>query len=136
MPIWTLFAISSLVCYGFWAITSKLTTQYIDPTASLIYVMVGNAITFLLLAGSTHVSWSLHPQGIGLGILTGILQYFAFFCFLEALSKGPLSLVSILVALYPLISALFGILVLQETLTLKQGMGVGLAIAAVVLLTT
>lgn len=134
MPIWTLSAVSSFVCYGLWTITSKLTTQYIDPTVALMYVIIGNTITFLVLVLLTDVPWSFYPQGVGLGILTGILQHFAFFFYLVALSKGPLSWVSVMVGLYPALSVLFGTLVLQEALTLKQGVGVGLAIAAVVLI--
>jgi len=134
MPIWALSAISSLVCYGLWTITKKLSIQYIDPKVALLYVIFGEAITFILVATLTPMPWSLQPQGVGLALLTGVLQYFALFFFLMALSQGSLSLVSIMVALYPVISIIFGTLVLDEPLTLRQGMGVGLAIAAVVLI--
>ncbi|MEB3232119.1 MAG: EamA family transporter [Leptolyngbyaceae bacterium] len=134
MPIWALSAISSLVCYGLWTITNKLSIQYIDPKVALLYVIFGEAITFILVATLTPMPWSLQPQGVGLALLTGVLQYFALFFFLMALSQGSLSLVSIMVALYPVISIIFGTLVLDEPLTLRQGMGVGLAIAAVVLI--
>jgi len=134
MPIWALSAISSLVCYGLWTITNKLSIQYIAPKVALLYVIFGEAITFILVATLTPMPWSLQPQGVGLALLTGVLQYFALFFFLMALSQGSLSLVSIMVALYPVISIIFGTLVLDEPLTLRQGMGVGLAIAAVVLI--
>lgn len=134
MPIWVFSAIGSLVCYGLWTVTSKLTTQYIDPKAALIYVIGGEAIAFLVLVVATDMPWSFQLQGVGFGMLTGVLQYFALLFFLAALSRGPLSLVAIMVALYPAFSIVFGTLVLQEVLTLKQGIGIGLAIAAVVLI--
>jgi transporter family protein len=76
----------------------------------------------------------IHPRGIALGITTGILGFLGALFFLLAVSEGPLSLIAIWTALSPVISILLAILVLNEPITLQQGVGIIFALAAILLI--
>ncbi|NEP52146.1 MAG: EamA family transporter [Moorea sp. SIO3C2] len=51
--------------------------------------------------------------------------------YIKAISKGSIAIVSTLSALYPLVVILLGLVVLHETLTLKQTIGIGFALVAI-----
>jgi bacterial/archaeal transporter family protein len=65
--------------------------------------------------------------------MTGMLGFLGAFCFLNAVSTGPVTLVATLSALYPAISVLLAVFWLHEPVTLRQGIGIALAFAAMVL---
>ncbi|WP_267872057.1 MULTISPECIES: EamA family transporter [Moorena] len=55
---------------------------------------------------------------------------------MKAVSKGSMAIVSTLSALYPLVVIVLGLVVLHETLTLKQMIGIGFALVAIALIAT
>ncbi|WP_353737175.1 EamA family transporter [Moorena sp. SIO3B2] len=56
--------------------------------------------------------------------------------YIKAVSKGSMAIVSTLSALYPLVVIVLGLVVLHETLTLKQMIGIGFALVAIALIAT
>lgn len=57
-------------------------------------------------------------------------------CFLAAVSKGPLSLIAPLTALYPALAIVLSIVILNEPIAPRQGLGILLSLAAIVLIST
>ena len=78
----------------------------------------------------------IHPKGVFLAITTGILGFAGALCFLYAASKGPISLIAVLSALYPLIAIVLAIIFLNETISIKQGLGILLGLVAMILIAT
>ena len=78
----------------------------------------------------------IHPKGVLLAVLTGLLGFAGALCFLYAALKGPISLVAVLSALSPIITVLLAMFFLNETITIKQGLGIVLGLGAVVLIAT
>ena len=72
---------------------------------------------------------------LGLALLAGILDAVANLAFLLASRHGLLSLSSVITALYPAGTVLLAVLVLKERTGAVQRVGLGIAAAAVVLLT-
>lgn len=56
--------------------------------------------------------------------------------YIKAVSKGSVAIVSTLSALYPLVVIALASVLLQETLTLKQAIGIGFALVAIALIAT
>ena len=56
--------------------------------------------------------------------------------FLYAASKEPISLVAILSALYPVIAVVLAMIFLKESISVKQGLGVALALGSMILIVT
>lgn len=56
--------------------------------------------------------------------------------YLVAVSKGPLALVAPITALYPVGAIILGLIFLGEAITAKQGLGIGLSLVAIYLIST
>lgn len=133
MNAWLLPTLGALLCWGLWGFIPKLTTQFLSPKSAIVYEVVGGMILGTVVLFSLHLRPEVHPKGIALAISTGMLGFLGAFCFLNAVMRGPVTLVATLSALYPVVSILLASLFLHETMTLRQGLGIALAIVAVIL---
>jgi transporter family protein len=136
LPPWFWFAAVVLITWGVVGLLQKLSTNCISAESALIWLVVG----FLILApvfypGKALFSYSTRS-------LVYILASAAFnatgaWALLAGMkSGGKASLVVPLTALYPLVVVLVAPLILRESISLLQGVGVACALAAVVLLST
>ncbi len=75
------------------------------------------------------------PLPLGLLVLAGVLDVAGNLFFLIAVQSGRLDVAAALVALYPAITALLARWISDEQLTRQQVVGVGVAVAAIVLIT-
>jgi len=73
-------------------------------------------------------------EAIGIGIMMGILNFFGFYAFLEALTRGPLSVITMITGMHFVIAILLSAWLFHEKLTLRRGVGLGLTLLAVVVL--
>jgi drug/metabolite transporter (DMT)-like permease len=107
-------------------------------TESGFWPLVGARAVTIPLGFLLHRSLepSAHPDGSGLGWVAaaGLFDMGANLLVAAALQRGPLGIVSVLSSLYPVMTALVAVVMLRERLSLVQGMGVVLAMVAVVLL--
>lgn len=126
-------ALLSLLFYGLWGFFPKLAVGHLDPRSALLYQLSGTAVVVLLglLLGPTLQFNARGAAGAALMGVSGALG--SLFMFL-ALGRGRASVVVTLTALYPLVTLLLAFLILKEPITLKQGLGMLLALAAMALL--
>jgi len=136
MQSWFLWTILSLVTFGFWGFFPKLAVQYINPQSALIYQVVGGVLVGIVVMAMVGLRPETHPLGILFAVLTGITGVLGTLFYYSAASRGQISIVVSLTALYPLITILLAIIFLHETLNPKQVVGLGFAIGAIVLLAT
>jgi len=73
-------------------------------------------------------------SAIVIGVVMGLLNFFGFYAFLVALSSGPLSAIALMTGMHFVIAILLSVLIYREAMTLRRGLGLGLAILAVILL--
>lgn len=135
MQSWMLPTLGAFLLWGFWAFIPKVTTQHIDSQSAIVYEVLGGLILGAIVLTSINFQLNSNPIGISLAMLTGLLGAGGAFCFLNAVSQGPVALVASLSALYPVISIFLANLILHETITLQQSIGIGLALLAVILVT-
>jgi transporter family protein len=69
-----------------------------------------------------------------LSVVAGLLGSFGGLCFVHSVSKGKASVVITMTALYPLVTIILSSLFLREAITVKQGIGIVLALLAMLLL--
>jgi transporter family protein len=67
-------------------------------------------------------------------LLVGATLVGGLYTFYMALSSGKASIVVPLTALYPIVTVVLSFLILKESITLTQGLGVVLAIVSIILL--
>ncbi len=134
MREWLLFSFLTLLFWGLWAFFPRFAVVYIHPRSMAVYQTVGQivAVAALLLFTTWNVEW--HPLGALYAALTGVFGVTGFFFYSLALQKGNASVVTALTSLYPLIAVVLFFLIFREVVTMKQGIGIAMALGAVVLL--
>ncbi|MCS6954939.1 MAG: DMT family transporter [Candidatus Calescibacterium sp.] len=135
---WLIFSVISLVLWGISGFFMKVATFKLDPRIAFIFQSTGVLIVASMVFFSTMgiLKNSLSPDlklYIISGLLAGLTGGLGTFFLLKAYEKGNLATVTVLTALYPVISVLLGIIILKEKLTLTQIIAIILSLVAIVL---
>ena len=131
---WFWFAMITIFAWGIVGLLQKLSTNFISAESSLIWLGVG----FLLVEpfvnpGKTLFSYS--NVNIAWALLSGVLNALGAWALFAALkSGGKASIVAPFTALYPLVVIALAPVVLHESITRLQIVGVACALVAVVCL--
>lgn len=134
MHSWFLWTLLAMVTFGAWGFFPKLAVSYISPQSAIIYQVLGGLFVGIVSLAILNFKPETHPMGIVYAFLTGITGVLGTLFYYAAASRGQISIVVSLTALYPLITILLAIIFLHETLVLKQVIGLCFAVAAIVLL--
>ncbi len=136
MSQWLVPSSVAFLLWGVWAFLPKLTMQYINPKSAVVYEALGGLLVALAVLAFVGFRPETHARGMALALITGALGLLGAFGYLYAVSKGPVALISTMTALYPIITIMLAYLVLGEPITIKQGIGLILALVAIVLITS
>ena len=136
MKAWILPALTALGLWGLWGFLPKIATRYIDPKSALVLQAIGSMLVGfgVLITLRDHFQWQ--ATGAFWAILTGVFGMLGSLFFLRAVSRGKISAVVTVTALYPLISIILALIFLKEPFGLKQGLGVLCALTALILFST
>ena len=134
LPPWFGYAAILLISWGVVGIFQKLATNGISAESTLVLLIVG----FLLFEPFVYPGNALFhysTRGLAYGLIGGLLNNLgAWGLFAAMKSGGKASIVAPFTALYPLIVVILAPLILHESVTLLQGIGVGCSLVAVILL--
>lgn len=135
MTTWLPAALFALFNFGLWGLFTKLTINHIDSRSALVYqtmgVLIIGCLTYTLLGFKTAVNL----KGVSFGLLTGITYGLGCLFYFIAADKGKIETVVTLTALYPLITIILSYILFREAISLKQCIGIVLALFAIFLLT-
>lgn len=131
---WILPALATFVFWGLWGFLPKITTRYLSPRSAVLYEVIGGLLFGIVAIGIFRFRPDYHPVGTALGLITGTIGFLGAFAFLQAVSAGRVSLVVSFTALYPALSILLAVIFLGESISLRQGVGVILALIAMLLI--
>ena len=132
---WIWFAAIALVFWGITGVTQKLATNKISSELSFIWFAYAMLAISGMLALFVPIHWHVKPLIFWAAVAGGTLNGLGALTSFTALeSGGKASVVISLISLYPLVTVAFAFTVLHERLTPGQGIGVGLAIVAAILL--
>ncbi len=136
IPPWFWFAAVVLISWGIVGLLQKLSTNYISAESSLIWLVVGFFLLQPLLYPG-RVVFGYSARGLTWALLSGVFNALGAWALFAAMKNGgKASIVSPLTALYPLVVVLVAPLILHESITRMQGVGVVCALVAVLLLST
>ena len=136
MKTWIIPICITFVLWGIQGFVAKLTTQYINPMSALLYNIVGAFIVGIVILYLLNFSPQIHAKGIALAVFMGTLGILGALGMLYAMRQGKVSVVTVISALYPLVSILLAYFILKEPVTLKEGVGIAFALVALVLFST
>jgi len=134
MKEWLYPTLATLIFWGLWGFTSKLVTNHISPLNAILFETLGGIAVAAAVIFVTGTRIEGNAPGIGLAMLTGAFVFLGSVFFLFAIRDGKTSIVVALTALYPLLTIALAMIFLHETLTIRQGIGVLLAVAAIILI--
>ncbi|MFV1949263.1 MAG: EamA family transporter [Anaerolineales bacterium] len=136
MKDWFLPASLALLAWILWAFLPKLAARHIGPQSAMIYQVLGGLIIGMGVLINLKFKVEFNIPGFSYGLAIGLLGFFGALMYLVAVSKGPLALVAPITALYPVGAIILGLIFLGEAITAKQGLGIGLSLVAIYLIST
>ena len=135
-PSWFWFGMVTLLSWGIVGLLQKLSTNYLSAEWALVWLAIGFFILEpWLYPGKILFRYSGHA--LGWALLSGVFNALGAWALLAAMKTGgKASIVAPFTALYPIVVVFLAPVVLHESITLLQGVGVVCALIAVVLLST
>lgn len=131
---WFWACLGAVAAWGIFGFLPRLTVRYLDPRSAMVWQVLGNVTVALVLLIGLGRNVQHDPRGIGLALLTGLAGIGGALLYLFAVRSGRVAEVVTLTALYPIVSIALAWFFLGEALSPRQGLGVVLALAGLVLL--
>jgi bacterial/archaeal transporter family protein len=131
---WLFPAIFSMILWGVWGLFQKLATNQMPPRNVYFFATAGALCVVCSMLAATSFPLSVTNKGILFAVLAGASSSLGGLLFLTAISRGKASIVIPFTALYPVITIILSFTILKETITLKQGIGIVLALLSMVLM--
>lgn len=127
------FSILAFLVWGLWGVFSKLATEHIKPTSAAVYEFVGFGAAVLLMVIYARFQVESEPRGMTFGFLSGFCAALGGLFYLIALTKGDSRTVTVTTSLYPLVTLVVLFALYREPVSLLQGIGMVMALIAMVL---
>ncbi|MEM1943659.1 MAG: EamA family transporter [Candidatus Caldarchaeum sp.] len=133
---WFVAVLLALVVWGVWGVVTRVASSSLgwrDTTAIAAVGHMSVAIAYIILSRAAVL-----PQGSAwyMALLAGALGFLGALLFYVALDLNPSSIVVVATSLYPVVTILLSTLFLGESISIRQAVGVVLAIAALVLISS
>ncbi|KTD33324.1 transporter family transporter protein [Legionella nautarum] len=133
---WYFPSIIALLLYGAWGYWGARASSFINPLSITFYSSLGVLIAGIFALALLDFKPELSAKGSVYGLLNGLASGIACIFFILALRKGPAMPVVLITSMYPLITLILCIIFLKQGITLRQGLGMFFAIAALLLFST
>ena len=128
-------ALIGAVAWGFWAVFADVATESMAPEAAMIVsytVGIGVAGLYVLYRGTSILGND--PTAIGIAGLAGVASGVGAVAYYAALQAGSAGVATTITAMYFVVAAGLGVVVLGESLAITDVAGVGAAVLAVALI--
>ena len=136
MESWVVYGVLCLVFWGLWGFVLKLAYSNLPWTETYFLSTLASFIVMLVLISYYRaIPSSLNTYSVT-ALIAGVFGGAGYIFFVKALEHGRASVVIPLTALYPAVTAIIALIILREKISLYQGIGIVLAIAAAILLST
>jgi transporter family protein len=136
IPLWCWPATLVLLTWGTVGLLQKLSTNYLSAESALIWLVAGYVLLLPWLYSSRSI-FTYSTRSLVFTLVSALLNTLGALALLAAMKNGgKASIVVPLTALYPLVVVVAAPVVLRESISLLQGLGVVCALVSVVLLST
>jgi len=123
--------------WGLWGFFLKFATSYISPLSIFAYQFVGSLLIIIIALLTQWSKFDFNAKGVSYALLAGLFGGIGGLFFLYAMKHGKASVVmSSANVIYPIVTIVLAVLFLREMITLREGIGIFLALSAIGLLAT
>lgn len=131
---WFWYSLICVLCWGGWALLSKLGSEEIPPNTMQFLFTLGTVPVGLALLIARRGQLEKSRLGITYGVLNGVLSGIGGLALFAAYhTHGNTTLITATTALYPMITVLLAITVLREHFRPIQALGLVFAAVAIVI---
>jgi len=99
-----------------------------------VFAVIGPLIVASIVLLSLNFRVQMHGKGVVYALLAGLAGSLGGLFFVHAVNRGKASIVITLTALYPVVTILLSFIILKEEITIRQGVGIVLALISMALL--
>lgn len=128
---WLAWSLLALLAWGLYGFLPKLAGQHLPPTSAMVYYALGVGAVAAAGAFLGGYESRASSSGIVYSFLTGVCGALGGLAYFFALRQAPVAVAAPLTALYPVITLLLAFLLLNESISTRQWLGVALAVAAI-----
>ncbi len=138
MDKWLIYSIISLISWGLWGVALKLASRSLEWHQVYVSTVLSSIIlsTALLLYFKGDIISPSNTTGYLYALVAGFLGGAGYIALIKALEHGSAPVVIALTSLYPVIVAILSVILLGEAMGIRKIAGLGLAIIAIILLST
>jgi uncharacterized membrane protein len=131
---WFWYALICVICWGGWALLSKLGSREIPPDTMQFLFTVGTLPIGIALLIARRGRLEKSARGITYGVLNGVLSGVGGLALFAAYhTNGNTTLITATSALYPMITVVLAVLILRENFRPIQALGLVFAAIAIII---
>jgi len=131
VAIWMAYALMVLILWGLTGVTQKLSTNYVSVSLTFVCYAAAYVPIAAIVLWKQPLNWKISGAAWLLGLLSGILNGLGSLTIFAACRKGgKASVVTLLAALYPVLTVALAVPLLQESVRPRELLAIALAIAA------
>ena len=131
---WFWYSLICVLCWGAWALLSKLGSREIPPNTMQFLFTIGTVPVGVALLLARRGKLEKSTRGIVFGVLNGVLSGVGGLALFAAYhTNGNTTLITATTALYPMITVLLAIVILREQFRPIQALGLLFAAVAIVI---
>lgn len=131
---WIIYSVAAALFWGVWGVMAKIISDAVSPFMNHFLFTAGMLFTIPFVVKKLKHQ-SVNRKGIIWGLIAGVLAVAGNIAVYKAFASGGLAAIVIPVSnLYPLVTIVIALVILKEKLHWLNGIGVLLAIPAIVML--
>jgi len=130
---WLVLSIITIISWGFVGFFLKLASNYSHWPEIYIVSNLAILVASLLIYVSQRPSIGVGSSGFNYAMVAGIMMALSAISFYVAIEVGKAIIVIPLTSLYPVVTIVLSYLILHEQISLTKGVGIALALVALVL---
>jgi len=136
MKIWLVYALFAAGLWGLWGFFGKLAARTLASGTLFLVAALGCIVAFTGCFLYYAKQFQVHLDNIDswYGFLSGFVLIAGLFFFSLALTRGEVTRIVVITAMYPVVTLILAYLILKEPLSLQKVFGVILAVSGVILL--
>jgi len=131
MAPWMMYALVVLMLWGLTGITQKLSTNHTSVRLTFVTYAAGYVPAATIILWREPFNWRISTTAWSLGILSGVLNGLgSLTIFAACRNGGKASVVTLLAALYPILTIAMAMPLLHESIRTREVVAIALALAA------